>query len=373
MSLEYQQKSFGKKRNVEIEVWGDEPEIEELVDLNSIETAKIYNWYNYFYGNDDARSWVQKYMKNNGYSQEDLHIYSKSPYLESSIVKPVYARLINRGVKIPQECVTELSNYIKRHIDHVRNAERLTKESERKPTAKSRKLDDAICAIDNCIDVFVFSNYNCAPSFSFFQTLKEFNLKANHVAELKAHYNDYYNQITNIDSDPQLIEAYLHLKSQQKNNYIKFIKGLFEDFDRLLLDESVIKVRKPRKKKAPNLLQIVKNVKYMKEDKSLNLVSVKPESIIGALQCWLYSTKYKILRKLETSETKGLNIRGTSVVDFDPKLSRSKSVRKPEIVLKDVLTSNKVRLRKIFEEFKGSDSPINGRLNDDTIILRIAK
>jgi hypothetical protein len=48
-------------------------------------------------------------------------------------------------------------------------------------------------------------------------------------------------------------------------------------------------------------------------------------------------------------------------------------LRKPEVTLPEVLTGGKVYLRNAIENIRAVDSNLTGRLNDDTILLKIVK
>ena len=50
--------------------------------------------------------------------------------------------------------------------------------------------------------------------------------------------------------------------------------------------------------------------------------------------------------------------------------SISKTLRKPEAVLKKVLEGGKIVLRKVMGEINSKPVELNGRINKDTILLR---
>ena len=351
-------------------MWGDEPVVEKIVSLEGAEVARILSWFNYFYDKEKGKKWVLSYMKKKDWDNKRIEYFEKATIDDCSPVMPALARMFVRGTDIATDILSRLDNWIMKYAKH----------EEPDPIIISlfgqrtdRKLKKVIADLDDCLDEFSFNDYMKEPEKSFYEILQENNIRAAQVKSIKDYFVPYLEEIENSDHDVDLDYAYRHLSKKQKNNFIVYIKKLLDDLDRIATNESVTRVRKPRKAKPIDRSQIVKNVKYMKEDKELKLVSVKPESIIGTFQVWLYSTKYKILRRLETNDPKGLSIRGTTVVDYVDSLSRSKSVRKPKQVLGEILTGNKARLKKIFEEFKGADYPLTGRINDDTIILRTVK
>jgi hypothetical protein len=110
----------------------------------------------------------------------------------------------------------------------------------------------------------------------------------------------------------------------------------------------------------------------MKEQKTLKLVSINPVDIIGAQELWAYNTKTRKLYKYIADSLHGpLGVKGTSLTGFDETKSVGKTLRKPEEKLKEFARASKVQLRKFLEEIKATETIGNGRLNSDTILLKI--
>jgi len=66
-----------------------------------------------------------------------------------------------------------------------------------------------------------------------------------------------------------------------------------------------------------------------------------------------------------------LGIKGTSLTGFDAAKSAGKTLRKPEEKLKEFAKATKIQLRKFLEEIKATETLGNGRINADTVLLRI--
>ena len=69
----------------------------------------------------------------------------------------------------------------------------------------------------------------------------------------------------------------------------------------------------------------------------------------------------------------GISVKGTTLIGFDEKTSITKKLRKPEATLKTVVEGGKVGLRKVMENINCKPSDANGRLNKETVILRVLK
>jgi hypothetical protein len=65
-----------------------------------------------------------------------------------------------------------------------------------------------------------------------------------------------------------------------------------------------------------------------------------------------------------------LGIKGTTILGFDTTNSGVKTVRKPEVVIKELMTGGKPASRKLFKEIKSVHAKSNGRTNENLIILK---
>jgi hypothetical protein len=112
-------------------------------------------------------------------------------------------------------------------------------------------------------------------------------------------------------------------------------------------------------------------MKYLKQDETLKLVSINPQDIIGAKELWIYNVKTRKIGKYIAAEFSDLGVKGTTVIGFDPIKSVQKTLRKPEEQLKEFKASGKVQLRKFLDDIKAVDIKLNGRINEDTVLLKI--
>jgi hypothetical protein len=154
---------------------------------------------------------------------------------------------------------------------------------------------------------------------------------------------------------------------------LKYWTQFVYDCDRYIGNKKVTKVRKPREKKTKPAVDLVKNLKYQKEFPPLKIVSVNPTEIIGATQVWAYNTKYRKLTRYDASGPSGIQVKGASLTSFDAEKSSTKSLRKPGETIQSLLGAGKIALRKIMDDVKTNESKPTGRINTDTILLRIIR
>jgi hypothetical protein len=139
----------------------------------------------------------------------------------------------------------------------------------------------------------------------------------------------------------------------------------------MLMQEAKIN-KKPRAKKSVPAEKVVSKLKYLKSDEPSKLVSINPVDIIGAKELWVYNIKTRKLGKYVAEEYRELSIKGTSIIGFSESNSMQKTLRKPEEQLKEFKAAGKVQLRKFLEDIKAVDIKLNGRINEDTILLKVA-
>ena len=161
----------------------------------------------------------------------------------------------------------------------------------------------------------------------------------------------------------------------------KFITAL----DRLVgacdvIVESSKATRKPRKRKVYSADKLVAKMKYAKTDDKYQLASINPEDIIKANELWVFNTKTRKIGKYVADiidplgagrEGSGLSVKGTTITGFKETESIQKTLRKPEEQLKEFKTSGKVKLRTFLDDIKAVDIKLNGRINNDIILLKV--
>jgi hypothetical protein len=171
-------------------------------------------------------------------------------------------------------------------------------------------------------------------------------------------------------ADEQLKEAYKHRSRKQIKNFITFLTEI-QTACTMLMQEAKVN-RAPRKTKAVPKDKLVAKLKFMKTNEPLKLVSVNPVDIIGAGELWIYNTKSRKLGKYVAAEFNTLGVKGTTITGFDEAKSICKTLRKPEDKLKEFKAAGKIALRKFLDEINATDTKMNGRINEEIILLKVA-
>ena len=166
----------------------------------------------------------------------------------------------------------------------------------------------------------------------------------------------------------QAVEGYSHLKRPELNRRIKECQIMLDDLDRI---KSAAKAqRKVKVSKVQSIDKQVAKIKYKKEDTDFKIVSIQPAQIISKTRLYVFNTKYRRLTEYVTFDPKGFIISGTTIKNFDKETSRTITLRKPLDILPEVVRCTPRQLTKLLDGIKTKPATPNGRINEDTILLR---
>jgi hypothetical protein len=129
--------------------------------------------------------------------------------------------------------------------------------------------------------------------------------------------------------------------------------------------------RAPRKKKPMSKDKIVAKVKYCKQDTVTKSVSIKPIDVLDASAVMVYNVKTRKLGIYYPAEYQSLSFKGTTLIGFDENKSLAKTMRKPTEQVSQFKKVTKRSLQKTFDEVKSVETKMNGRFNDQTLILKV--
>lgn len=228
--------------------------------------------------------------------------------------------------------------------------------------------------LENAIESFQEDAENFDPkAFKVLNLLKAVEAKAAHARIIKDFYSKDLAELEELASgkaDEQLKEGYSHRSRKQIKNLIAFYQEIMAACTMLAQEAKVN--RAPRAKKAVPAEKIVGKMKYMKTNEPLKLVSINPADILGSKELWVFNTKTRKLGRYLANEYMELGVKGTTITGFNESTSVQKTIRKPEEKLKEFKAAGKVQLRKFLEDINATDTKMNGRINEDTILLKVA-
>jgi len=347
-------------KSIDDKAYGSEP-----VVISGFSNA--LNWYNYMASDDQSRDWFFTYAKRS-YTKNELALLRKLPKWRISKTLGNIARILLNGNELPKENMDYFDNGVK---DLLKLASQIVEEDEEAVAVKAvvdiqaRVRDKAQMIITNIEEELDLVMEGKAFSMYTFCQANELNAQILNI--ISDYYRPQYTEI--MSNDEQVQEAF----GKRLKFWINFWQSFFSDIERYVNNKKVTKVRKPREKKAKSAVDLVKNLKYQKEEPSLKIVSVHPTELVGCTQLWTYNTKYKKLSRYDSVGPAGIQVKGTTLIGYDVETSMSKGLRKPEASIQALLGAGKVSLRKLMDEIKTVESKPNGRINQDTILLRVIK
>ena len=166
----------------------------------------------------------------------------------------------------------------------------------------------------------------------------------------------------------QAVEGYSHLKRPELNRRIKECQAMLEDLDRIKAAKKAVR----KTNKTPSLEKQVSKVKYKKEDNDYKIVSINPAQVVGKSHLLCFNTKTRKLIEYKTESTDGFIISGTTIKNINGE-SRAWTLRKPMDILPSALSSTPKQFEKLVKGITTKPSTPNGRINEDTILLRVFK
>lgn len=138
-------------------------------------------------------------------------------------------------------------------------------------------------------------------------------------------------------------------------------------------ENKLVKVRKPRKKKFKPVEKQVKNVKFKERDESLKLVSIPPTTVVGAQALVIFNTKTRKVGIFYANDATGLQVKGTTILNYDESKSKQKTLRKPLEILPHLTGSTVRRFEKVYEDVRAVSTTPKGRINGDILLLKVFK
>jgi hypothetical protein len=173
------------------------------------------------------------------------------------------------------------------------------------------------------------------------------------------------------EDQKQLAEGFNHFTKAQQKELLEFYKRIFQAMEILRAEKK--QVRPPRKTKQKSASELVKRLKFKSSDVDTGIASVNPAEIIGATAIVVFNCKNRKLGIYYAEDACTFQIKGTSLQFFDEDRSTQKTIRKPQEILPHWKKVTKHKLSTQFDYLKTTETKLNGRFNEDTVILKVFK
>ena len=332
--------------------------------------VRALNWYSNIKSYRDSKIYTISYLKQNKY---DLKVINKiSTATEWDVKNLGYVlRMVSRGYQASLEQLSWIDS-------------RITELSKPKPVVQIVDVDKPVKPKDSIQDkvynqctVFIneIEDKIDARDYSLkvYEYLTTQACKSIHVKQIIEHFKPLSLEVKEamLGEDEQLIEGYSNYTKTEIKKLSQFLQLIISDCNGFTSNSKVTKT--PRKKKIVPISKKVLKLNYKKEDPEYKIVSIKPESIIGCQNLWVFNTKTRKLGVYVASDESGLSVKGSTIENYNVELSVNKTVRKPLDVIPNVIKGKKTVLKKIMSDINSVQTLLNGRINGDVVLLTSIK
>lgn len=348
---------------------GTEPKFTDVV--SSIQMAQALSWYSQNKASADSVRYANDFFKKN-FKLDVSDIVKDYPATFGFV-----CRIVSNGGKLNETNQSWFDSRVS-EIKIKALAKKATKKVVDAPVTNvvsiqerlAEKIAEIAGELEGSIDDYILSGFTKMPSpFAIMQDRAK-GMHANRIIEMFKKNRAQFDEALNSD-DEQIREGYSNFSKSELKKLVAYCDLIISDA--MKIAGQAANNRKVRKKKAKTPDQLVTKLKFATEFKDLNLVSVEPGGIVGAQSLWVYNTKTRKLGLYQAEDVTGLSVKGSSITGFSEMKSIQKTVRKPEALVPKVVDGGKVFLRNVLSEIKAVESKLTGRINADTILLRVVK
>jgi hypothetical protein len=341
-------------------------------ELTELELMKALNWYSQNKDTKDAYKYASDYFKKN--LKTDIGETIK----EYPSTFGWLCRIVSNGGSLSiknQVYFDDKVNEIKLAVIEAKKKPKVVQPKATTPATNiqermAEKIAEVAGELEGSIDDYILSGFEKQPSPYGIMHNKAKGAYVPKLIEIfKKHRTEFDEVITS--KDEQVKEGYSNFTKAQLKKLVAYCDLIITDA--MKLSGESVKSRKPRKRKVKSPDELVKKMNYQEKFDELKLISVVPKDVVGAMQLWVYNTKTRKLGCYHADDAGGLSVKGSSLLNFTESKSVSKKLRKPEATLPEILRGGKVYLRNALDTIKAVASPLTGRINSDTILLRVVK
>ena len=355
-------------KEIQESISGSEPKFDSEIEIDETILIKTLNWYAANVSDNDREKFILAYLKKGAYPVDSYKGISSSVWVSNPTLAHL-CRMVARGALLSERH----SQYISNRIDSLLQINKPIVDSSKKviniQDRINETVDSTIAEMEGFLDDFILSGYKNASSAK--ALFMEKNIKGVHANKIlvwakanRKEYSDVYSS-----KDPDILEGYKNFKK----NDLKKVIALFDSFitDCMELINSRNQSKKPRKRKSKTPEQLVSKLQYCKQDKVYGFSSIDPEKIVSASQLWVFNVKTRKLGVYTAQDAAGLSVKGSTIVNYSPESSTAKTARKPSETIPEIIKNGKAFLKTVLGNIKSKESSLTGRINRDTILIRV--
>ena len=330
---------------------------------------------------------TRKWIKNDsGWTKEEIKKILANPdwAFSSTSAFFIYSKIGYIAESTMAYTLKRKEEWLKRGAECLKEKQAKAEEKAAKPVVSIQQRMKEQCGPlmvewENYIDQMVDGEFDL-KKFDPYNEMRAYSLakiKPAHAKVIKEDFDAQYQEALEVLAweDEQIKEAYSHFTAKMKKDFVAFYEKINTACDTMI--ETGKATRKPRKPKAVSKEKMVAKLKYQVNDPALGIASIDPTEVAHANELWVYNTKTRKLGVYHAQNKDprnmgrdGLTVKGTTIQAFNEDLSMQKTLRKPAEQLQNFKGNAKTKYQKAFDEIKTTDTKLNGRFNDNTIILK---
>lgn len=330
------------------------------------------NWYNYHSDYNESKKFTLQYLKDVKENKDVIALIDKVPENKFQNLGFV-CRMKMRGAPLTEKNLQWIDKFIsslkkeKTKVEEKKVVDIPVVSVQERTQEKSKEY---IAEIENLLDTYITSKTTPKDTFVFLQKLGVKNAHSTSIKKYLSKKLDEFESVLNTN-DKILKEGYSNFSKKELKDMVNLIQNLIRDLDRI---SQVNKLnRKPRKVKAKPVEKVISKLQFKKDDDGLKITSSNPSDILGCSQLWVFNTKTRKLGVYISKDSSGLSLKGTTLLNFNEETSVQKTIRKPENLLHDFIKSTKITMKKTFASVSAVEQALTGRINSDTLLLKIFK
>lgn len=236
----------------------------------------------------------------------------------------------------------------------------------------NQKISECQGEIAGQFDDFILGGFETKPAMV--GLLTRYNIPQIRVRELVQRLDTQLAELRLVQqgSDAQLNEGYSNFGKRQ---IIKMIDWHVQAIEQIFSYGTMKAAnRKPKVRKGQTPQKMVSKLRYLAKDADLKLESIDPVDILKATELWVYNVKKRKLGIYQADDSQGsLYIKGTRILGYSETHSISKTLRKPEAQLKELMAAGKPASKKWFGNIRAVESKLNGRITEEYLLLKAYK
>jgi len=368
---------------------GEEPTWDIQEAMSDEEFNKQYNrifgFYGYYLSAKDIKPDIIKFMKASGkYSTEQIDLFIKFPDWATSGTTGKLCRSVNRGIDADRVIRLTGTNILELIDTDIRkalalkdsyNINKAEDDSEKKVVNIQERIQNKVANtlrndFENMLDTWMKGD-DKVVSLNLSVLMNNHGVPAMGLKYLQPIIEKLLQELKDAKAGAyeEVVQGYAYLTKKGLNNRIEACEDMLNQIVKITHAKKA--ERKPRVKKVKSAEKQVSRLKFMQASADYSIKSVSPMSIPGSHRVFVFNTKNRVLTCFESSSATGLEVKGSAVKNFSETSSYNIRLRKPNDVLPDILSKTSKQLDKLIESIKSKKSIPNGRMNDQTIILRV--